>query len=502
MPGLKSVTAGGTDWAKDVASEVFPRFAETYPLKLYWFLTKGYRPHEWQASFHAASNNGKLCRYRNLVAGRRGGKTLCAAWEVLFYCLHPEVFDQDGLRPPGAQGKPLWVWGLAKDHEVGRAARVTFLDICNQAGLVKDKDYKYNKSDKIFEFENGSIVHFRTAEDAQSLRGAGLDMLWIDEAAFIPTADAYEVSRPALSDKLGLIITTTTPAGKNWLWEEFWRKVDDSDPRHFRVEYTSIDSPYFVQEEWEWARTHYHPIMFKQEYMASFDAMQGVELHGDWLKYYSVGTPGADEITLPRADDGRVAVRKYMAVDPAVSMSDRADHFAMALVGISTDNTQAFLLDTYKDRIPFPDQISKIQEWFLKYRPEYIGIESNAYQRALAQQSSRMEGMPPIVPVMSRGKKTERILSMAPVFKIGKIRVHKTQNDFIEEWVGYDSTQKNPKDDLLDAVEIALSAAGVLLPAYTHIDEPEVKSIHDEAWAQIRQSKGKDNYDTELGVMA
>jgi len=503
VPGIKSVAAGGSDWSKDVAARAFPDFINKFPLKLYWFASKGYFPHEWQAAFHSANHEGKLCRYRHLVAGRRGGKTLSAAWEVLFYCLFPEQFHAD--YPGPNRKKSLWVWVLAKDHELGRPSRVTFLECIDQAGLVAGQDYKYNRADKICEFANGSVVHFRTAEDPQTLRGAGLDMLWIDEAAHVPTVEAYEVARPALSDKVGLVITTTTPRGKNWLWEEFWQRVEENDPEQFRVEYTFIDNPYNDKGEWEWAKAHFHPIMFKQEYLAAFDAMQGVELHGDWLKYYTVGKVAEpDTIQLPVRDDGRVAVRKYMAVDPAVSLSDRADYFAMAIIGVTEDNTQAFLLDTFKDRLAFPDQVDKIKEWFLKYRPEYIGIESNAFQRALAQQAERMEGLPPIVPVISRGKKFERLLSMAPIFKIGKMRIHKTQTDFIDEWVSYDSTLKNPKDDLLDAVEIALSAAGVLLPAYTPVDTPSVKTLDEEAWEQIVNKRAGANnpFDSELGSEA
>ena len=81
----------------------------------------------------------------------------------------------------------------------------------------------------------------------------------------------------------------------------------------------------------------------------------------------------------------------------------------------------------------------------------------------------RLPGMPPIVPVISRGKKEERILSMAPLFKIGRIRINRKHRDFIDEWVSYDSTLKNPKDDTLDAVEIALGVAGVILPRSTGI---------------------------------
>lgn len=503
MPGLRSVTAGGRDTAKSVAEKVYPAFASLFPAKFYWFLSHGegaYKPHEWQAAFHSANKDGKLLRFRHLVAGRRGGKTFSAAWEVLFYCLFPEQYHMDRFGKQSS--RPLWVWVLAKDHEVGFPAKQAFLESMDKAGLIPGKDYRYNKTEKKIEFENGTLVQFKSADDAQSLRGAGLDILWIDEAAFVPSREAWDVVRPALSDKLGMLVTTTTPKGKNWFYKEFWSEQALKDDNQFRVEYTSVDNPYLVREEWEYARSHLHPIIFKQEYMAAFDAMAGVELPGDWLHYYSLGDPEPDQIRLPMIE-GRFAGRKFMAVDPAISLADTADHFAMALIGITEDNSQAFLLDTYLGRIDFPDQIDLIKEWFLKYRPEYIGIESNAYQRALAVQSARMEGLPPIVPTITKAKKHERILSMSPLFKIGKVRIHSAQRDFIEQWVSYDSTKKNPEDDLLDAVESALAAAGVLLPAATPVEEPRLRTLDDEAQAQIRQQiSQKFIYDEELGSEA
>lgn len=507
MANLRSVTAGGTDWAKDVATEWYPRFAKNFPLKFYWFISKGYVPHEWQAAFHAASKpDGTLCRFRHLVAGRRGGKTLSAAWEVLFYCLFPEQFRIDYPGTGRNKDKPLWVWVLAKDHVMGDASREAFREVLNQAGLVPNQDYKWNKTEKRVEFPNGSRLQFKTAEDPQNLRGAGLDILWIDESAQIPTDEAYIVSRPALSDKLGLIITTTTPRGKNWFYEEFWSERIMDDPNHFRVEYTFIDNPYNLREEWEWAKHHYPAIYFKQEYMAAFDAMQGIDLDGGWLHYYVYGKPDkqSDEVGLPRNESGQIKLRKFIGVDPAVSLSDRADFFAMALIGISPDGDRAFLLKTLKDRLSFPDQIDVIKTWFREHRPEYIGVEANAFQKWLAQQVARIEGLPPIHPVINRGKKADRILAMGPVFKLGTVRIHSTHHDFVEEWINYDSTIKNPQDDLLDATEIALSAAGVLLPTMDFAEpDKRPKTLDEEAWAHIAASKANSKpYDPELGSEA
>lgn len=485
-----------------------PELVERFPLKFYWFIKHGYAPHVWQLAFHAAINRGNLTRFRHLVAGRRGGKTLSAAWEVLFYCLHPEQFHRDAHGVESS--RPLWVWALAKDYKLGRPSLLTFLEVLNQAGLVKDKDYNYNKTEKVIEFPNGSLLEFKSADDPESLRGAGLDILWIDEAAFIPSDAAYNVVRPGLSDKEGLVITTTTPAGKNWFHETFWSDKALAAANQFRVEYTSIDNPYFKREEWEEARATYHPILFKQEYMASFDAFHGVELHGDWLKFYVLGK----DTTLGHPDDlrlipkdGRLDLKTYIGIDPAISTADTADRFAMTLIGVDEKVGQAYIIKQYADRIPFPDQLTKIAEWFHQYRPQMIGIEANAYQKALVQQAARIPGLPPIVPVFAKGKKHERILSMAPLFKIGKVRLHRTMRDFIDEWVSYDSTLKNPKDDVLDSVEIALGVAGVLLPGMTEVPisvndyEKPAADSHELMQRELSHISSRDNrgYDEDMG---
>jgi len=506
LQSYRSVAAGGHDSAAKLSDDLIPQLLADFPVKFWWFATRPtpYIPHVWQYLFHAANTDRQLQGFRHLVAGRRGGKTLSAAWEILFYALHPAEFHRDAHGRE--MDRPLWIWALAKDYQAGRPSLFTFLEVLNQAGLVKDKDFRYNKAAQTFEFiESGTLVEFKTANDPQSLRGAGLDILWIDEAAFLPNKDAWDVVRPALSDKEGLVITTTTPWGKNWFYESFFVGDALKDENQFRVEYTSIDNPYFSQKRWDYERKHTHPVMFAQEYLAAFDAMAGVALSGDWLKYYVFGNPDSrgDDISVPREGE-KYLLDLYIGVDPAISVSDDADDFAMALIGVSKDRTQVFLLDYYLGHIAFPEQVDKIQEWFLKWRPQQIGVESNAFQRALAQQANRLTGFPGIVPVFSKGKKEERILSMAPLFKIGKIRIRKNQADFIDQWVSFDPEKKNQRDDLLDAVEIALGVAGVLLAAMPHVSHFEGAQTMDEhATAYIQSLKNRDKpYDPELGDSA
>lgn len=512
----RSVTAGGTHTAASLEAEFRSDLINRHPYKLWWFLNrpKPYRPHIWQHMFHGAETDGKLTRFRHLVAGRRGGKTLSAAWEVLYYAMNPKEFHRDAHGVDS--NRPLWIWALAKDYKLGRPSLMTFIEVIRDAGLEKGKDYDYNKTEKVFTFfgpgeELLSTVEFKSADDPQSLRGAGLDILWIDESAFITSRDAWDVVFPALADKEGVVITTTTPNGKNWFHQEFWSDLALADPNQFRIEYTSIDNPYFPRSQWEYALQHYHPVMFRQEFMAAFDALSGLSLSGEWLKFFVDGNPDiqTDDIGLPRFrdEDGQMRsnLRLFIGVDPAISLSDAADSFAMALVGITRDNSQAFLLDYYVGKIQFPEQLDKIKEWFLKYRPELISVEAVAYQQALAQAASRIEGLPPIAMAMpGTKKKNDRLMQMGPVFRIGKVRIRKSHSEFINQWVSFDYEQKNNNDDLLDAVEIALSSAGVLLPtiplADQFLDGVQGRSLEEDAYLQILRNKDKNQvWDPELG---
>src|SRR5574337_1865675 len=191
-----------------------------YPEKFLWFAQNGYFPHYWQFLFHSNSNGDHLTRFRHLVAGRRGGKTLAAAWEIIFYILHPRVFHKDLHGKDSAE--PLMAWIVTKDYPTGLAALLAVRHVLEQAGLSHGQEFKENRGNRWFEFANGGFLLFKTADDPESLRGFGLDIMWYDEAAFITSPRAWEVSSPSLADKEGAFITTTTPDGKNWFYNTFW----------------------------------------------------------------------------------------------------------------------------------------------------------------------------------------------------------------------------------------------------------------------------------------
>jgi hypothetical protein len=97
---------------------------------------------------------------------------------------------------------------------------------------------------------------------------------------------------------------------------------------------------------------------------------------------------------------------------------------------------------------------------------------------------------------------------MAPLFKIGRIRINRRHIEFVEQWVNFDPEKKNQDDDLLDAVEIAIGVTGALLPQTLHESlieglprNTDPSEIAQQQLARMRAG-GDKPYDPELGSEA
>jgi len=81
----------------------------------------------------------------------------------------------------------------------------------------------YNKMNQIINFRNGSRIYLRSCDRPDDLRGPNLGWFAIDEAAKVPhKVWKLMVARLRLPPERGWI--TTTPRGRNWIWDEFARR--------------------------------------------------------------------------------------------------------------------------------------------------------------------------------------------------------------------------------------------------------------------------------------
>lgn len=171
-----------------------------------------------------------------------------------------------------------------------------------------------------------------------------------------------------------------------------------------------------------------------------------------------------------------MALRIVQAVDPAIGQTARADFFVIATVGMemARPTRPIYVLDIFRDRIPFPQQPRAIEQAFLKwkkYGATYVAVESLFYQTALIQSLVNL-GKVPCRPIdrrlgnrMTPDKET-RAAGLQARYEAGQIyhpRWAPWLDAFETELVAF---PRGVHDDQVDAVVDAVDAL-TLGPAWT-----------------------------------
>ncbi len=206
-----------------------------------------YTPHAAQMEIHKARD----ARFRTVCTGRRFGKTMCMAAEIL---------DRGGGDAGGDYGWVAPTYTVA-DRGID-AFRLIAPDFVRIVGRMPARA----------EFEGAAgpcRVWFLSADNPDGIRGFGFRGLVVDEAAAIPVNVWNYVLRPTLAQTLGWGVFISTPAGRNWFYDMFTRGVE-RQPGFRSFTFPSNVSPYFPAQEWEEARRTLPEDVFRQEYMAEF----------------------------------------------------------------------------------------------------------------------------------------------------------------------------------------------------------------------------------------
>ena len=221
---------------------------------------KTYKPHKYQRQFHESK-----ARFRTFIAGRRGGKSVTGTLEALSFAYGSDI----------KTGKPREVpthgWIISPTYQMLKDVNTPLLlEWCPQ-DIIKD----FNKSDNKLELVNGSTITLRSGENPDRLRGVGLDWIWLDEACFMSKA-VWEVVYPTLTDRRGVAWVTTTPQGYDWVYDTFYKPAVNKEEGFEAWKFTTLDNPYIDKELVEKAKKDLSEIMFKQEYLASFEKFEGL----------------------------------------------------------------------------------------------------------------------------------------------------------------------------------------------------------------------------------
>ncbi len=211
----------------------------------------GYQPHPGQLEIHLSQAPRRV-----VACGVRWGKTLCAAFEGIAAALQP--------------GEQSLGWVVAPSFELcdrvfGEIRRVVEKHLDHRIVLIQRAGRRI-----VLRNMAGGLGEIRgkSAENADSLLGEGLDWLIVDEAARLKDGVWESYLSPRLVDRQGTALVASTPQGGGWFHELFMRAK--LDPKFASWNFPSWSNPYLSIEAIEEEIDRLPPDVFGQEYGAEF----------------------------------------------------------------------------------------------------------------------------------------------------------------------------------------------------------------------------------------
>lgn len=197
------------------------------------------------------------------------------------------------------------------------------------------------------QLENGTHIECRSEENPDQLIGEGLDLIICAEAARLKHRTWDQYLRPALADRRGAALLTSTPRGFNW-FHEFYMRGQEGDQHEEGWESWQIPSrenPLLSEEEIESARRTSTPEAFAQEWEAKFIAYGGLVF------------PEFSHDTHVRVHQYNPFLKTALWIDPGISAP-----YAVLLVQITPEEEIRVLDEIYRTQMTTESIIMEAEE--------------------------------------------------------------------------------------------------------------------------------------------
>lgn len=314
-----------------------------------------------------------------MTCGRRWGKTKAACAEAI----------KRAVQIPKAV-----IWWIAPTYGMAMIGWRQIHDL-----LPIKLTQQVNVSERWVELPNLSRIWVKSADNPDSLRGEGLDMAILDEAAFIKE-DAWTAAiRPALADKQGRGVFISTPLGRNWFWRVFLQGQDDEQAEWKSWTFHTADNPYIPASEIDAARQDMPERIFRQEFLAEF-------------------IEDAGAVFRKVAEAATAEPRDYGA---EVFGVDWGKHDDFTCIAALDSNGVMVGFDRF-NQIEYAFQAKRLKGMAARYQPRTIVAELNAMGEPIAEQLRR-DGLPVVGFQTTAPSKAEVIEALSLAFEKGEIKI-------------------------------------------------------------------------------
>ena len=320
------------------------------------------------------------------------------------------------------------------------------------------------------------VDDFESELNAYTAESRAKNRKWVTEAVI-----------PSLSDegRIAMIGTVISEdcflcwAKESTAWHTLWYSIWDEDEKSIWPERFPKDRILAIKDEFSSVG---NINGFYQEYMNIAQSPDDAPFQPDWIKIHHydferIQGQGCLIKNKGLENEEIKPVEIYTGVDPASSLSSRADYFVIATIAIDSANNK-YIIDMYRNRISPAEQPAKIIEIFKNFKPRRVKIETVGYQEALrtaVREIMREENI--YIPglesgVKPRNSKSERLLSLVPLFAKGTFYFRAEDIKAQQEFLSY---PKGKHDDVMDAIWTALDRA-------KPCRRKDFKKLSDEEW--------------------
>jgi predicted phage terminase large subunit-like protein len=387
-------------------------------------------------------------RFKVIAAGRRTGKSRLAAWMLIINALQAERGHVFYVAPTQGQARDImWQTLLELGHPVIAGSHINNLQI---------------------KLINGATISLKGADRPETMRGVSLKFLVMDEYADMKPEVWEQILRPALADQKGSALFIGTPMGRNHFYElyKYAELGDDEDFKSWH--FTSYDNNLIDPTEIDRAKRSMSSYAFRQEFMASFEAMGSEMFKEEWIRYEESEPDGGEYyIAIDMAGFEEVGKKR--------TKNTKLDSTAIAVVKVQDDGNW-WIANIITGRWDLNTTAEKILQAVRDYKPVSVGIEKGIARQAVMSPLSDLMRKYQVffrVDELSHGnkKKTDRIMwSLQGRFENGVISLNKGEWNmkFLDELFQFPNDLVH--DDTVDALSYIDQLANV---AYGIGDMPQ-----------------------------
>lgn len=308
-------------------------------------------------------------RFKVIAAGRRTGKSRLAAWMLILNALNNTKGQVFYVAPTQGQARDImWQTLLDLAHPVVKSSHINNLQIT----LI-----------------NGAIIALKGADRPETMRGVSLKFLVLDEYSDMKPEVWEQILRPALADQKGSSMFIGTPLGRNHFYDLYKYAELSEDETYKAWHFTSYDNPLLDPSEIDAAKKQMSSFAFRQEFMASFEAMGSEIFKEEWVQFGDSPDVGDYYIAIDMAGFEEMGKKKK---------SSRLDSTAIVVAKVNQDGW--FIENIISGRWTFEETADKIFSAVQRYDPVSVGIEKGIARQAI---------MSPLTDLMKQRSKFFRI---------------------------------------------------------------------------------------------